>query len=235
MSFVPLGRLIPTDWKHIEKYPYETVCPKTVAVAERTLRLPNFHERYNQKSESACVGFASSWMMSVLNKKLYDAIWLWEQAKHIDEWPWTNPGDNNGTSVRAAMDVLRTVGHVPVIRNKERKPFLEDGIHRNRWAVRVDQIRTAIVTGTPVVFGINWYTNFNSPEKIEGRYWIGHGIQGTYIGGHAVCIYAVSDRLQAVGIVNSWGKLYPPLVWMPYKTVETLLAEYAEAALVTDR
>lgn len=230
-----LGRIAPSDWKHVEKYPYEAVAPKTVAVVEKILKLPNYHDRYDQGDKMACVGCSSSWMMSILNRKLYDAIWLWENSKAVDEFPFTHPGDNNGTSVRAAMDVLRVVGHVPVIRNKERKPVLSEGIHRNRWAVKVDQIRTAIANGIPVTFGANWYESFDTPEKRENRYWIGHNNLGTVLGGHAVCIYAASDRLQAVGIVNSWGKFYPTLTWIPYKTVDLLLKEYAEAALVTDR
>lgn len=47
-------------------------------------------------------------------------------------------------------------------------------------------------TATPVVFGINWYENFDRPvtRKINGRlYWvIGGGNLGQMRGGHAVCL-----------------------------------------------
>ena len=46
--------------------------------------------------------------MSLLNRKRYDARWLWDWAKSTDEWPETNPGDDQGTSVRAACDILRS-------------------------------------------------------------------------------------------------------------------------------
>ena len=52
-------------------------------------------------------------MMSLLNRKRYDARWLWDWAKSTDEWPETNPGDDQGTSVRAACEILRARGHVP--------------------------------------------------------------------------------------------------------------------------
>ncbi len=52
-------------------------------------------------------------MMSLLNRKRYDARWLWDWAKSTDEWPETNPGDDQGTSVRAACEILRSRGHVP--------------------------------------------------------------------------------------------------------------------------
>jgi hypothetical protein len=152
----------------------------------------------------------------------------------VDEWPDTNPGDNNGTSVRAAMDVLRKIGHVRIYRDKPIEPSLVEGISENRWATSVDQIRTAISQGIPVTLGINWYSNFDEPVKKDGSYWIGLGKLGEVRGGHAVCIYRASDRLQAVGIVNNWGVQYP-LTLMPYKILERLLEEYGEATLVTDR
>lgn len=99
--------------------------------------LASWHTYYNQGSEGACVGFGSSRMMSLLNRKKFDARWLWNEAKKVDEWPDTNPGDNNGTSVRAAMDVLRVQGHK--IYNKA-LPDLAEGILTNRWATNIDDL-----------------------------------------------------------------------------------------------
>src|SRR3954452_20022444 len=95
---------------------------------------------YDQGREGACVGFGSSRMMSLLNRRRYDARWLWNRAKEVDEWPDTNPGDDNGTSVRAALDVLRTRGHVVYKPHDEDGPSVTDGISANRWATRADEI-----------------------------------------------------------------------------------------------
>jgi hypothetical protein len=86
------------------------VCLEPGAGNERDT--PGWYGFYDQGREGACVGFGCSRMMSLLNRKRYDARWLWDRAKEVDEWPDTNPGDDNGTSVRAALDVLRTRGHV---------------------------------------------------------------------------------------------------------------------------
>lgn len=100
---------------------------------------------YDQGREGACVAFGSSRMMSLLNRKRYDARWLWNQAKIIDEWPDTNPGDDNGTSVRAAMDVLRTKGHVVVGQGGVGKPVSQqEGISANRWAKNVNEVLAAL-------------------------------------------------------------------------------------------
>jgi len=101
----------------------------------------SWYRKYDQGQEGACVGFGSSRMMSLLNRRFYDARWLWNRAKEVDEWPDTNPGDDNGTSVKAAMDVLRARGHVIY---QKAEPTLADGISANRWATHVDQVLGAL-------------------------------------------------------------------------------------------
>jgi len=108
---------------------------------------------YDQGMEGACVGFGSSRMMSLLNRKRYDARWLWDMAKKRDPWPDTNPGDDNGTSVDAAMQVLRANGHVPwsstyedadwTVRDLE-KPVLAEGVSSYHWASTVDEMRSVL-------------------------------------------------------------------------------------------
>lgn len=122
---------------------------------------------YNQGAEGACVGFGCSRMMSLLNRYRYDARWLWDEAKRVDEWPETNPGDDNGTSVRAALDVLRTQGHRRVRKNGSTPPGLADGIARNRWAATADEALQ--VLGTPerdyVTVLNSWGRDF--PHKVR--------------------------------------------------------------------
>jgi hypothetical protein len=103
--------------------------------------LPSWYKFYDQGEEGACVGFGSSRMMSLLNRKQFDPWWLWNQAKIVDEWPDTNPGDDNGTSVRAAMDILRLKGHV--LKGKT-VPSAKEGILENRWATNIDDAFTVL-------------------------------------------------------------------------------------------
>ena len=156
---------------------------------------------YDQGREGACVGFGCSRMMSLLNRKRYDARWLWDWAKSTDEWDDTNPGDDQGTSVRAACDILRARGHVPwkdaykgrsyKQRDKE-EPAAGEGINANRWAKTVAQVQGVL----------------KSPAN---------------------------ERAGAVRVLNSWGRGYPHRVWMPYETLQRLIDEDGEVALVTDR
>jgi hypothetical protein len=238
MTSAGLGRRVPTTWKHVEKYPIRKLLSGEPITVEDVLPLPPYRAHYDQGQEGACVGFSLSWMMSVLNRRLYNARNLYTTAQTIDEWDDTPPGE--GTSVRAGCDVLRQVGHWQRLRfGRIAPPGLEPGISENRWATQVDELRECIHKGIPFVLGVNWYQNFDTPvPKQVGtksrEFWIGNGSLGRLRGGHAICGYAASDKRQAFKLVNSWGISWP-LVWIGYDVVQRLLDEEGEACLVVDR
>jgi hypothetical protein len=210
----------------------------TPSTVERVLSLPPYRHQYDQNGYNACVGFGTQWAMSIMHltakngHQRFDPLWLWNQAKAVDEWDDTNPGDNEGTSVRAAFDVLRAQGDMRFFRSKDYGPDLANGVKRNEWATNVDLIRASIAAGMPVVIGVNWYSAFDEPEKVGNEYWIGRSSLGQIEGGHCVCIYGASDKRQAFKVVNNWGITYP-LVWLPYKTEQRLMNEDGEAAVIT--
>ena len=236
-----LGRFIPDDWAHVEKYPLtapaeEAPTPRPVVIGvnwyaefwepvegrDGRYRLPGadslteikgghcvclepdgepdreeWWHFYDQGSEGACVGFGWSRCMSILNQELYAARWLWDRAKEIDQWPDTNPGDSDGTSVRSAGDVLAKAGHVDWnedyadddhTQRAEYAAAADNGISRFRWARSVDDV---------------------------------HEVLG-YDGG-------------GVTFLNSWGPNYPQRVWMPDDVLERLMNEDGEIAVPTDR
>lgn len=236
----PLGRKAPSDWEHYDKY--RLTVPQTASSAERSLYIyPTWRQFYDQGREGACVGYSVSQMMSILNRRRYDARWLWNEAKKIDEWTDTNPGDSNGTSVRAAMDVLRTQGHSRFHRGKFKPVEFSEGIFENRWATNVDELRTCIAEGIPVVLGTNWYTRFDKPTPVGKEYWLaqeGDDLGGTR-GGHAYLLNAVSDRRQAFRTPNTWGLDWPttgqPGAWIPFSAIQRLINEDGEATLIVDR
>jgi hypothetical protein len=156
---------------------------------------------YDQGQEGACVGFGCSRMMSLLNRHRVNPWWLWDRAKETDDWADTNPGDSEGTSVRAALDILRLRGHVNWINDQKGlnhvqratlAPTEGEGISAFRWASSVDEIIRIL--------------------------------------DH----HLVTD-LNAVPILNSWGRDYPHKVWMPLETLNRVLHEEGEFGLITDR
>jgi hypothetical protein len=79
--------------------------------------------------------------MSLLNRRRYDAAWLYKSAQQADEWP----GDGYaGTSVRAAGDVLSTLGHRSVRASRTDAESAAEGISVYRWATGVDEVHHAL-------------------------------------------------------------------------------------------
>jgi hypothetical protein len=255
-----LGRRIPTDFEHVEKYPLkalivdaseELVVPSDSV--EVGLGLPSYWRTWDQGSEGACVGFGSSVMMGVTNTRQfwrinkttqqfrYDPWWLYNEAQLVDEWAETPPEE--GTSVRASCRVLQDKGHCRVYRNVANPVDLTQGIAAYRWATTVDEMRAALFNQRAISIGVNWYSAFDSMgiSEWKNELWIGLDSSGkpktnlgSIRGGHCVGIYRMSDRRQAFRFMNSWGDFYPPM-WIPYSVMQRLLDEYGEAAVITDR
>lgn len=60
-------------------------------------------------------------------------------------------------------------------------------------------------SGVPVVIGVNWYTDFDSPSKDSaGRWWVAkNGIRGSVRGGHCVCV-----KPPKISDLKSWWTFY---------------------------
>ena len=254
-----LGRRKPPNRNHVEKWSLSLEPSQIVESVEKFLELPSWHWTHDQGHEGSCVGHGAAMERAITNtaqRKLagkprptvrYNPLWVWDRAKEIDPWPDTNPGDDEGTSVSAAYDILRDRGATrvysmrlddsgnpyPVDESPERRSA---GVSANRWATTVDEVRTCIASGIPVTIGVDWYTLFDRPVQVGTEWWAAQAGQslGSIRGGHCVCVYAASDRRQAVKFKNSWGQEYP-LAWLDYTTLQRLLDDQGEATLVTDR
>jgi hypothetical protein len=245
----PLGRVKPPNFEHVAKYAFKAAAP---FILEKLLPLPPWHKLHNQGRQGACVGFGTSMMLAVLRTVecmskgakapyvRYNPFWLWDRAKEVDPFPDSNPGDDNGTTVSAACDILRTKGHVIWLDENDPKSFSEVDpnlqIAANRWAQTIDDVRAALADNIPISIGVNWYEDFDTPKFINGESWIGTDVNnlGELRGGHCICGYGGSDQRKAVRLKNSWGADYPE-VWLPYATLERLIHEDGEVALITDK
>ena len=124
----------------------------------------------------------------------------------------------------------------------------DNGIEKNTWTNKVDDVRASIDAGVPANLGINWYESFFDPlvkpradrkaGQSQGRdYWV--GLEGTnwgeIAGGHDITVVAASDLRQAFGLCNTWGLQYPFIVWLPYSAYERLMSEDGETGIPVDR
>lgn len=193
--------------------------------------------KYDQGAEGACVGFAWSWAMSILNRRFYAARKLYLETQFVD--PYSDTPPEEGTSVVSAAQVLQLQGHWRFARGITFPLAAREGIQDFRSARSIDELRLAISLGVPVVLGIDWLSNFDSPVWGDfgaggNRWWIGRGNLGSIRGGHAICLFGARDDIEAFVLVNSWGLNYP-IVHIPYNTVAQLLSDGGEAIIPVDR
>jgi hypothetical protein len=256
-----LGRRIPQNFDHVTKHRalmLTTTAPFTV---NRVLKLPDLRRYfgyYDQGKEGACVGFGTSWAMTILNRALYAARHFYLHVQTVDPFDDTPPGE--GTTVAAAMDVLRKVGHWRLVYDRKTRqhvitgPLEAEGIAANKWATSVDEVRASAAAGTPTIIGVNWYENFDRPVWDAGlqRWIIGRDPRnlGRIRGGHCVCMYGALDKHSLVPGINNWGAPFVqgdpttdnlqlvsgyPRFAMPYETLDRLLREDGEVTVLTDR
>jgi hypothetical protein len=80
-------------------------------------------------------------MMTLLNRRRYDAFRAYHEAQRVDEW---DGEDYSGTSVRAGCDVAREMGMWRVRAGGTSGPYHQDGIEANRWARSLDDIAACL-------------------------------------------------------------------------------------------
>lgn len=241
-----LGRRVPKDWKHVERFRLSDVAP-----GQRPTEVPvvlgcNWYEAfdvpekdsgghwwvartgglgkvrgghcvclqpegltdsrawqvfYDQGGTGACVGYGSSRAMTLLNRKRYEARWLWDQARLGDEFTDNNDltDPDQGTTVRAGLEVLRSKGHVRfVVSRPVDAPFRD----RGKWTS----------TSADGISAYRWATTASEAMAVLGVPGSGY-----------------------VTILNSWGASYPRKVRLPAEVLDRLIGEDGECALVTDR
>jgi hypothetical protein len=198
---------------------------------------------YNQNVEglSSCVGHSGCYIGSHTEGGLLDAKWLWERAKARDGIPETNPGDNNGTTLRAGYEVRRREGLRRVVwdarqgRYVSQEPDPALRLASYWWATTVEGIRAAVAAGFIVQLGINWYRGDSRPIEKAGASWVNPN-RGPLEGGHAIVVRRSSDRLEAFGLAQTWGLGYGDngYVLIPMREVERRLAEDGEAGVIVD-
>lgn len=104
----------------------------------------SWYDFYDQVDQGICVSEACSRHQSHYNRRAYQPRWLYDQCKKIDGIP-----NEEGTFVRAGMDVLKRQGHVrrkpaePHALLKDeitRYPLASEGISAYRWLRGIDDV-----------------------------------------------------------------------------------------------
>lgn len=251
------GRRVPPDWVHVERYGLakhaKVVAPKHVNIiipVPKDIKDVMFQNGFN-----GCTGASTAELMTTLNTPAgnlsipYSWFYVWNEAKKIDEWSDTNPGDNEGSSVRAALDVARKFGMVTRKNSRQEKsapknpvPNPDDGIVSNWWATDVDEIRAVVASNIPVVLGTAWTDEMSNPvyNSKDNTFRMPDSIKmGRNMEGHAWMIHGMNDDRQCGYMCNTWSSGWPGKgvfdVEVPYSLIKQLLDAEGECGVVVDK
>jgi C1A family cysteine protease len=146
---------------------------------------------FNQGNTPQCVAYsANGYLVShrIVNKPVNHAE-LYKLCQENDEWDGT---DYEGTSVRAAMRVLKQSGY----------------ISSYNWAFEPEAVIRHLLEVSPVILGVDWLEGMWDTDK-DGYI---HATGSAY-GGHAILAVAVNrNRINpdetkgAIRLLNSWGR-----------------------------
>ena len=205
-----LDRIVQFD-EESREYPIRALVPTASKPRSYTWRCDAW---LDQGYEGACVGFSFSHELAarpsvVKNTSYNSGIWVYNQARMVDEWP----GENyDGTSVLAGAKVLTANGY-----------FKE-----YRWAFGLDDLILAVGTQGPAVLGINWYSGMFEPDE-KGRL----HVDGYVAGGHAILCHGVNLKGRYFKLHNSWGKDWGinGECTISFEDMDRLLREQGEACI----
>jgi hypothetical protein len=188
-------------------------------VASRTWTLTR---HLDQGSQPACVGY--SWCHELAatpnphNVWASDPLWVYQQAKLVDEWPGTN---YDGTSVLAGAKILQWLGHFAAY----------------RWAYDTTAMAQALTYEGPGVLGCTWRSGMMSPNaqgfiSPTGGVYGGHAVLvvGQVIARDAAAGCAVDPSASHFVIHNSWGSTWGQSgrAKITFADMATLLADDGE-------
>lgn len=165
----------------------------------------------DQGNTSECVAYSAAKFLlthRIVNRPHETCNSFYNRCKHVDEWPGT---DYDGTSVNAAMKVLRS-----------------DGLISGwTWAFDVPTVVRHILEVGPVLVGTDWTMDMFMPDRY-GYIWP----TGENVGGHAyelVCANTLRKNpdgtIGAVRKLGSWGPNWGQKgrAWISFGTLEKLL------------
>jgi hypothetical protein len=214
-----LGRRFAPDPRDAN-FPMRAALP--AAASTRTYRYWNANGFwFDQGTRPICVGAAwAEWLEDgpvsqpgrapILSPEV-----IYAEAQKVDEWPGEEPA-YEGTSVRAGAKVLKARGF----------------ISEYRWASTVQEIIAALLDVGPVVVGVNWYREMNTPDE-AGLIHIG----GELLGGHAFVLNGVSMPHKLIRMKQSWGRENygkNGFAYLAIEDVDHLLHEDGEACLAVE-
>lgn len=226
-----LGRRPPTDWVHVDKYPLRvSLVEKPTPVVLGINWYNSFFDpvkkpdgRWWIEDKSNLGGLAGGHAICVKCGVLTDPVEWW------DFYNQGNEGSCVGFSLSRMMSLLnrtRYGGHWLYIEAQKVDEWAGEDYEGTSVRAGLDVLR---LRGHRRLIGGELQT-LRAGDGIAANRW------ATSVADvHQTIKMPLADSLDAVPLLNSWGRDWPHIVWLPDSLLERLLNEDGEAAVVVDR
>jgi hypothetical protein len=221
-----LGRIQRTDFRD-HNFLAAALIPD--ALPARTYRRWYVPPAWDQGDTPQCVAFAALMLLNagpVRNVDLGEAdtaeFYAAAQAEDGDPLP------HDGSTVRAAMTVLRDRGYIT----------------EYRWAFTVPDIVNWILRTGPVDFGTVWLNSMFNTRTFRGDEFVDFNENTSEAGGHSYLAFGVNMNKTcpdgsrgAFEIQNSWGRVVwgrSGRAWLPFTAAAALMSAAGECACVNE-
>lgn len=239
---LPLGRRVPTDWKHVEKYPLQAL-----AAPEQPSKVPvvmgvNWYANFDRPEQDERGRWWIGRDPNLGHIRGGHAVTL--KPRGVDDpegwWLWYN-------QVSEGICVSEAVARCMSLLNRKRyqpRPCYDWAQNNDEW-----QGAEPDYSGTSVRAGLDYARTLGMvpAKRGEPHFVLKHQVNRVPLPEHGISANrwatSVDEVLHALGhpdrdyvdMLNSWGSGYPHVVRIPADTLDRLLREDGEFGIVTDR
>jgi C1A family cysteine protease len=196
------------------------------SVLQTRIPLPSSFKRkklgpvLNQGQLPECVAFSTASLKMHQEMRehgkyyTFDPHWLYKECKKIDGSP-----NGDGTFLRTALQIVHDTGYLAKAAPKKLEHDTYFKVSKYVRLETVQQIKEAVYTVGPVVFGITVDSGIYEPDA--------NGMvpppNNDTVGGHAMIIVGWDNKRGAFLVKNSWGTSYglKGYMWLPYSHFTT--------------
>jgi hypothetical protein len=225
-----LGRREPTDWAHVDKYPL-AAAPTAAAPGSPVVLGINWYEAFDRPTLMADGRYWITSSSTLGQIRGGHAICV-KPGTRVDNIGWWEFYDQGQEGACVGFSEARMMS----LYNRTRY----DGHWLYKQAQQVDNFEGDNYEGTEVRAGMDILRTLGPKRPTQSEPSAAAGISAyRWITGvdevHRVIGMQLADQLNAVPLVNSWGRGYPHIVWMPDVVLARVLRENGEAVVATDR
>jgi hypothetical protein len=240
-----LGRLVPPDTEHLDKYPLSALPPEELPVGIPVPLGVNWYDSFDEPKEITAKDGSKSYHLpdvgkgeplgSIRGGHCFSTVPMGQVVHDTNaRWTFYNQGQE-GACVGFGLSRMNTIDN-----GKLYDAFWLYDMARKSEGTYPDGEGSTVRAGCKVLtkgHRVQTGETVCTRDTGDGAVALAEGISAYRWALTAEEVCKALNRLnaQAIPFENSWGKEYPKETWMPVATLERLLKEEGEAAVVVDR